>query len=103
MQGDQDKFAIFCDTICQGTVPVGTVQENDGPPQWLTFDTEREAELDIIDDLEEHIRQFREGEREFDAVPVDLFVLPVTLHPDGSLSTEQDHYPSPENANQDPT
>jgi hypothetical protein len=99
----ENKFAIFCDTLCQGSVPVGLLHEEGQPTRWLTFDTEREAQLDIVDDIEEHIRQFREGEREFEDLSVDLYIVPVTVYPDGSISTESETFPPPENDNQDPT
>lgn len=90
-----DRFAIFCDTTSQPTI-IGTTEDAAGR-RWLTFETEREAQLDIVEDLEEHIRQFKEGERGYDEVPLNFFVLPVTLHADGSISTEfHGDFPRPE-------
>lgn len=90
---DVDCFALFCDGE-----PVGTVQEGDGPVRWETFATEREAQLEIIEDVEEHIRQFKAGEREYDEIvmPPDCYAQDVTLHPDGSLSTADDDFEPPE-------
>lgn len=94
--GKVDCFAIFCDTLCQGRVPVGTVTEQGKPTKWSTFATERQAQLEIVDDFEEHLRQFKAGERGFDEIVPDCYVQAVTLHPDGSLSTEDGHFPPPE-------
>jgi hypothetical protein len=99
----QDVFVLACDTLCQGVVPVGTIHEDGQPQKWLTFETEREAQLEIIDDIEEHIRQFRDGEREFEEIAFnDTFVMPATLHPDGSITTEHATYPPPTNDSPDP-
>lgn len=78
--------------------PCGTVQEGDGPERWETFATEREAQLEIIDDLEEYIRQFKAGEREFDEIPMpaDCYVQAVTLFPDGSLGVDGVNFQPPQ-------
>jgi len=77
-------FAIFCDNE-----PIGREYVIGEPDRWLTFPTEREAHLDIIDDLEEHIRQFKAGEREYDAIDFLPSCHPeqVTIHPDRSITT----------------
>ncbi len=93
----QKKYAVFTDTLCQGTIPCGMVHDENGMISWLVFDTEREAQLDIIDDIEEHIRQFRNEEREFNEIAFDdLFVVEVDLHEDGALSTaDYGNFPPP--------
>lgn len=53
----------------------------------VIYATELEAQREIADNLMEHLRQFLEGERDFeDAISVDDFILPVDVWPDGSIS-----------------
>ena len=55
----------------------------------VVYATEREAQLEIVDSLMENLRQFRDGEREFDdAISVDDFILPVDVWSDGSITIE---------------
>lgn len=55
----------------------------------VTYATEREAQLEIVDDLQERLRQFIAGERTFDdAVAIENLILPVDVWPDGSISIE---------------
>ena len=76
-------FAIFCPTVFQGTMPA--CYEGDYP---LAFATELEAQREIADNQLTRIPQFLDGERDFDdAITTDEFVLPVSIWPDGSIST----------------
>lgn len=55
----------------------------------VVYATELDAQREIADDLMEHLRQFLDGEREFDdAITVDDTILPVDVWPDGSITTE---------------
>lgn len=55
----------------------------------VVYATDVEAQREIADDLMEHLRQFLDGEREFDdAITVEDFILPVDVWLDGSISTE---------------
>ncbi len=57
----------------------------------MTYATEREAQLEIIDDLQERLRQFIAGERDFaDATTIEEFILPVDVSADGFITTEDD-------------
>ncbi len=77
-------YAIFCPTIFQGTMPA--CYEEDHP---VVFATELDAQREIADHQMIRIQQFLDGERDFDdAITTDEFVLPVTVWPDGSISTE---------------
>lgn len=81
----RSAYAIFIHTVCEGIVPAW--HDDDGLP--VTYATEREAQLEIVDDLQERLRQFLAGERDFaDAITVEDFILPVDLWPDGSISIE---------------
>lgn len=94
--GDRDVFVLFCRMLGRDE-PSGTVHEDGKPPAWDTYETEREAQLEILDGIEEHIRHFRAGVREFDEIDFDSFyVVPATLHADGTLSTENGDYGLPE-------
>lgn len=78
-------FAIFITTICEGTM-LAWYDENGWP---VTYQSEREAQLEIVDDLLERLRQFEVGERDFyDAVCIEEFILPVDVWPDGSIVIE---------------
>lgn len=78
----RNGFCIFIDTFCQGVVP--SVSDEDG---YIVFATELEAQREIVDHQITRLRQFLDGEREFaDAVTVEEFVLPVTVHPDGTIA-----------------
>ena len=77
-------FCIFIPTLCQGPVPV--VSEDD---RYVVFETELEAQKEIVDNQMARLQQFLDGEREFeDAIEVDEYVVPVTVHPDGTLKDE---------------
>ncbi|HRG54798.1 MAG TPA: hypothetical protein PLG56_02085 [Lacunisphaera sp.] len=78
-------FAIFMQTTCEGVVPAW-YDKNNRP---ITYATERQAQLEIVDDLQERLCQFVAGERDFeDAIAIEDFILPVDVWPDGSISTE---------------
>lgn len=81
----RSAYAIFTRTICEGLVPAWH-DENNLP---VVYATELDAQREIADDLMEHLRQFLDGEREFDdAITVDDTILPVDVWPDGSITTE---------------
>lgn len=77
-------FCIYIHTLCQGAVPVVSDCE------WYTvFETELEAQKEIADHMMTRLRQFLEGERDFeDAITTEEFVIPVTVHPDGIITDE---------------
>jgi hypothetical protein len=89
------QWAIFSGSLG----PVGRVTggEKDEPDKWLLFDTEHEVQLDILDDLEEHIRQFKEGEREYDMIdmPPSFYPQRVQAYADGSISADGVTWESP--------
>jgi hypothetical protein len=74
-------FCIFIDTFCQGPVPL--VADENG---YIIFDTELEAQREIVDYQMTRLQQFLDGEREFeDAIETEEYVVPVTLQPNGTL------------------
>lgn len=82
---NRQGFCIFIDTICQGPVPVQT-EENGNI---VVFETEFEAQKEIAEDAMTRLREFIDGERDFeDAMSVEECVVPVTILPDGSITDE---------------
>ncbi|MGD1021030.1 MAG: hypothetical protein ABSA12_17120 [Verrucomicrobiia bacterium] len=82
---NRDGFCIYIDTLCQGPVPV----VSDGEGKYIVFETELEAQREIVDNAVIRLRQFLEGDRDFDdAITVEEYVVPVTVHPDGTITDE---------------
>ncbi len=80
----QHGFCVFMNTIFQGRVPS---LSNDG--FYVVFATEREAQLDIADFMMTRLQEFIDGERDFDdATTTEEHVVAVTVHPDGTFTTE---------------
>lgn len=80
----RDGFCIYINTFCQGPLPV--VSDEDG---YIVFATELEAQKEIVDNQITRLRQFLDGEREYeDAIEVEEYVVPVTVHPDGKIVDE---------------
>ena len=56
---------------------------------YVVFDTELEAQREIVDNLMIRLEQFLEGERDYeDAIKVEEYVVLVTVHPDGVITDE---------------
>ena len=56
----------------------------------VVFSTELEAQREIADSQIIRLRQFLDGEGDFDdAISTDEFVLPVDVWPDRCISTEE--------------
>ncbi len=82
--GLRSGFCIYIHTLCQGAVPV----VSDGV-RYTVFETELEAQKEIADHMMTRLRQFLDGERDFeDAITTEEFVVPVTVHPDGVITDE---------------
>jgi hypothetical protein len=78
-------FCIYINTLCQGPVPV----VSDGEGKYIVFETELEAQREIVDYAMTRLQQFLDGERDFDdAITVEEYVVPVTVHPDGTITDE---------------
>ncbi len=81
----RNGFCIYVDTLFQGPVPV----VSDGEDRYVVFETELEAQKEIADYAIIRLRQFLEGERDFeDAMTVEETIVPVTVHPDGKIVDE---------------
>ncbi len=84
MNDVRNGFAIYINTFCQGPVPV--VSDDNG---YVVFATELEAQMEIVDNQMTRLQQFLDGEREYeDAIEVEEYVVPVTVHPDGKIVDE---------------
>lgn len=78
-------YCIYINTFFQGPVPV----LSDGEDKYVVFDTELEAQKEIVDNLVTLLQQFLDGERDFDdATTVEEYVVPVTVHSDGVITDE---------------
>jgi len=84
LTSEHTGFCIYINTLCQGPVP--TLSDENG---YIIFETELEAQKEIVDHQIFRLRQFLEGEREFeDAMEVEEYVVPVTVQPDGKIVDE---------------
>lgn len=82
---NEQAFCIFSDTVCEGRTPAW--HDKKGLP--VVYPTLEAAQREIADDVIEHLRQFLEGERDFeDAMTVEDYILPVDVLPDGSILDE---------------
>ena len=89
--GLRTGFCIYINTLCQGPMPV--VSDENG---YVVFETELAAQTEIVDDLQTRLRQFLDGERDYeDAITVEEYVVPVTVHPDGVITDESGNCFSP--------
>ena len=71
------------DTVCEGKIPAWR-NESGG---FLLHPTEREAQLEIADYTMIRIRQFQQGERDFeDAFTVEDFIEPVITRDDATFA-----------------
>lgn len=78
-------YCIYINTFFQGPVP--TVSDGEG--KYVVFETELEAQKEIADNAMIRLQQFLLGERDFeDAITVEEYVMPVKVHPDGTITDE---------------
>jgi hypothetical protein len=70
---------------------------SDGDDKYIVFETELETQKEIIDNQLIRLQQFLDGERNYDdAITVEEYVVPVTVHPDGSFTDETGNCFGPE-------
>jgi hypothetical protein len=80
----RNGFCIYINTYCDGPVPV--VSDENG---YVVFETELEAQREIVDGQLIRLQQFLDGEREYeDAITVEEYVVPVTVQPNGTITDE---------------
>lgn len=82
-------FCIYIDTLGEGTVPA-LRDENNKP---CVFATRSEAEREVADNIITRLREFIDGEREFDdAITVEEYIAEVDVFPDGSITDADGNY-----------
>ena len=82
---NEPAFCIFIDTVCEGRIPAW--HDEKGLP--VVYSTIEAAQREIADDVIEKLRQFLDGQRDFDdAMTVEDYILPVDVFPDGSILDE---------------
>lgn len=70
----REGFCIYIDTFFQGSVPV----VSDGEGRLVVFETEFEAQKEIVENQLVRMRAFVDGSGDFDdAVRLDEYVVPV--------------------------
>jgi tRNA splicing ligase len=85
-------YCIYINTFCQGPVPI--VSDDNG---CVIFATELEAQREIVDNQMTRLQQFLDGKREYeDAIEVEEYVVPVTVHSDGKIFDEDGRCLGPE-------
>lgn len=81
----QSGFGIFINTVGEGEVSLW--RDGEGKPYF--FETSKEAEETIIEDLMARLQECLDGGRDFDdAITVEEYILPVERLADGSLRDE---------------
>jgi sulfur carrier protein ThiS len=83
-------FCIFINTVFQGPVPSVRGSEADDSDESrgkiCVFATEREAQLEIADFMMTRLREFIDGERNFEeAMTVEEYIVEVDVRPDGTI------------------
>lgn len=74
-------FCVFIHTVCEGHTP--SVSDGGMP---CVFETEFEAQCEIVDFMMTRMQEFLDGERDFeDAIQTEEYVVQVTVFPDGSV------------------
>ena len=84
-QNPRNGCCIYINTLCQGPVPI----VSDGEGKYVVFETELAAQCEIVDNAMTRLQQFLDGERDFaDAITVEEYVIPVSVHSDGPITDE---------------
>jgi len=69
-------FCIYINTFCQGPVPVVSESDDNGDDKYVVFESEVDAQREIVDYAITRLQQFLDGERDFDdAIEVEEYVL----------------------------
>jgi len=85
MSAIRNGFCIYINTFCQGPAPV----VSDGDGKYVVFDSEQDAQKEIVDNALIRLQQFLDGERDFDdAITVEEYVVPVEVDLNGKITDE---------------
>lgn len=87
---NRQGFCIFINTVFQGPVPSVRGYEagdsDESREKICVFGTEREAQIEIVDLMMTRLREFIDGERDFeDATTGEEYVVEVDVFPDGTI------------------
>ena len=85
---DQDRWVILVDTLCQGRIPWDWQCEEGKPDVPVTYATEREAQKEVVEVIQDYLDQFMKDEREEIDLCEDCMVVPCTVSPEGIITTE---------------
>jgi len=89
----RNGFCIYVNFLFQGPAPV----LSDGDDKYVVFETELEAQKELVDNQMTRLQQFLDGERDFeDAMTVEEYIVPVCVHPDGVITDEDGRSFGPE-------
>jgi len=76
-------FCIYINSVAEGPIPLWR-DEKDLP---VVYPTKLLAEREIADDMMIRLREFMDGEREFeDAMTVEEYIVEVDVFADGSIT-----------------
>ena len=93
MNDIRNGFCIYIRTFCQGPVPV----VSDGEGKYVVFETDLEAQKEIVDNALIRLQEFLDGKRDFDdAITVEEYVVPVTVDLQGKITDENGRQFGPE-------
>jgi len=86
-------YCIFINTVLEGSVPsVRGGRSGDSSSTTgnvCVFETELEAQREIVDFMMTRLQEFLDGERDFDdAITVEEYVVEVDVLPDGMILDE---------------
>ncbi len=85
----RDGYCIYVDSVAEGQVPLWW--DENGKP--VVYDTQAAAQREIADDLINRLREFIQGERDFDdAITIEEYIVPVSVFGDGSIADEDGNY-----------
>lgn len=82
-----DGWCLYTDTLCGGCQPAE--RTDDG---FAVYSTERQALEECAEEMIGRYQEFLRGEREVEEIDNGLFVVAVTLHPDGIIADEWGHH-----------
>lgn len=85
IEDSKPAYCIYIRTVAEGEVPA-VRDANDLP---CVFSTRLEAEREIADNVITKLREFLDGDRDFDdAMTVEEYIVEVNVFPDGSITDE---------------
>lgn len=84
-------WCVLTDTI-SGWELIWSTVEDDGEYTPQIFETERDAQLGIIEGIEEDISQFKTGQRKWEEIlwPDEYLVAQIEIFEDGSIHVWED-------------